>query len=239
MADLSRDVITLSSDSEDDEDLKRAIALSLQDQDIITEPAEASKNQKEETKEEERKDTAPPAPSGIMGFDRKQMEQERLARLATKRRREASGNDDQDNDHAEAPPSKKRARVSSLAASSRPPISSSSSTASAASSSTTSSTIPFPKGVVKRTWAYGYPRTNEDIKIEEVLQRDKLELAILSSFQWDEEWLLTKVNVAKTKLLLLAYAPDEAQVGQSPPPWPPLYPSHALCKAPVIWRRMY
>ncbi|KAK1722326.1 ubiquitin interaction domain-containing protein [Colletotrichum acutatum] len=71
--------------------------------------------------------------------------------------------------------------------------------------------LPFPKGAFKRTWAYGCPRNGEDIKIEEVLQRDKLQLAVLSSFQWDEEWLLSKVNARNTKMLLVAYANNDAE----------------------------
>ena len=59
----------------------------------------------------------------------------------------------------------------------------------------------------------GLPRTGDDITIEEVLQKDKLELAVLSSYQWDEEWLLSKLTL-KTKIILVAYAVDEAQQEQ-------------------------
>ncbi|KAF4120288.1 Tyrosyl-DNA phosphodiesterase [Geosmithia morbida] len=69
----------------------------------------------------------------------------------------------------------------------------------------------FRDGAVKKTWAYGYPRTEDDIKIEEVLQRDQLELAVLSSFQWDDEWLMSKVDMLRTRLLLVAYAADQDQ----------------------------
>ncbi|KAK1968108.1 ubiquitin interaction domain-containing protein [Colletotrichum sublineola] len=71
--------------------------------------------------------------------------------------------------------------------------------------------LPFPKGAFKRTWALGYPRIGEDIKIEEVLQKDKLQLAVLSSFQWNEEWLLSKVDIRQTKMLLVAYANNEVE----------------------------
>lgn len=79
--------------------------------------------------------------------------------------------------------------------------------------------LPFPRGVVKRTWCLGQPRTGDDIKIEEVLQKDKLELAVLSSFQWDEEWLMEKVDIDKTKMVLIAFAKDDKQVGLSSPRW--------------------
>jgi hypothetical protein len=56
--------------------------------------------------------------------------------------------------------------------------------------------IHFPDGVVKKTWAFGCPRQN-DIKIEEILQKDDLELAVLSAFQWNEEWIFRKLNMTR------------------------------------------
>jgi hypothetical protein len=73
--------------------------------------------------------------------------------------------------------------------------------------------IQFPDGIVKKTWAYGYPR-QDDIKIEEVFQKDDLELAILSSFQWDDEWVLSKLNLRKTKVICVVQADREEQVGK-------------------------
>ncbi|KAK4179794.1 tyrosyl-DNA phosphodiesterase-domain-containing protein [Triangularia setosa] len=79
-------------------------------------------------------------------------------------------------------------------------------------SNTQSSTLPFPRGVVKKTWIYpSYPRVGDDIKIEEVLQKDFLELAVISSFQWDEDWMLSKIDISRTKLYLVAFANSEAQ----------------------------
>lgn len=65
--------------------------------------------------------------------------------------------------------------------------------------------VQYPHGVVKQTWAFGFPRSG-DIKIEEVLQKNDLDLAVLSSFQWDQEWILSKLNMARTKLILIAQA---------------------------------
>ncbi len=65
---------------------------------------------------------------------------------------------------------------------------------------------------MKKTWVYGQARLGDDIKIEEVLQKTQLELAVLSSFQWDEDWLMSKVDITRTKLILVAFAADEAQV---------------------------
>ncbi|KAF4582907.1 ubiquitin interaction domain-containing protein [Ophiocordyceps camponoti-floridani] len=128
---------------------------------------------------------APPQSGTLPALDRKKMEEERLARLAKKRPRA------QDDAVGLLPPSKKPT--------------------STPDSKSGDAILPYTHGVVRRTWARGYPRTADDIKIEEVLQRDQLLLALLSSYQWDEEWLLSKVDVATTKLLLVAYAADDRQ----------------------------
>jgi hypothetical protein len=177
------DLTQSGSDMDDDEALRYAIALSLKDQESHDEPAESKASSSSSSLP---KSSSDGATTGLLALDRKKMEAERLHRLA-KRRRDVSSDDDV----VEVPPPKRKA-PSGLP---NPP-----------------SLPPFANGVVKRTWARGYPRTAEDIKIEEVLQKDKLLLAVLSSFQWDEEWILSKVNLGKTKLLLLAFAADEAQV---------------------------
>ncbi|KYK55824.1 ubiquitin interaction domain-containing protein [Drechmeria coniospora] len=135
------------------------------------------------------------APFSLLSLDRKKMEEERLAR---KRNRSAVSDDDVVEIEA---PSKQRQRLvpsppESISATRKPDA---------------ASAIPYPNGVMKRTWAYGYPRTSDDIKIEEVLQKDKLLLALLSSFQWDEEWIMSKLDMSKTKLLLAAFAADDRQ----------------------------
>lgn len=71
--------------------------------------------------------------------------------------------------------------------------------------------IHFPDGIVKKTWARGYPRSN-DIKIEEVLQKDDLQLAVLSAFQWDDEWILSKLDMTKTKIMCVVQAENDTQV---------------------------
>ncbi|TAQ85645.1 hypothetical protein B7494_g6030 [Chlorociboria aeruginascens] len=52
--------------------------------------------------------------------------------------------------------------------------------------------VQFPDGIVKKTWAHGYPR-QDDIKIEEVLQKNDLELAVLSAYQVDADWVTSKL----------------------------------------------
>ncbi|KAI5859333.1 phospholipase D/nuclease [Durotheca rogersii] len=123
-----------------------------------------------------------------LGLDRKKMEEERLARL---RKRKASESDAGDQDRRQRPKLDTEARIDSTAESNP-------------------RRLPFPKGVVKKTWAAGFPR-EDDIKIEEVLQKDELELAVLSSFQWDEEWMLSKIDITKTRIVCIAFASSEAQ----------------------------
>lgn len=75
--------------------------------------------------------------------------------------------------------------------------------------------LQYPHGTIKKTWAFGYVRV-DDIKIEEVLQKHTLTTAVLSAYQWDVEWLLRKLNLTKTKLVMVMQAKDEATVGRNP-----------------------
>ncbi|KAF7558631.1 hypothetical protein G7046_g5516 [Stylonectria norvegica] len=194
MAEPHENVLEIGSDMDDDEALRYAIALSLQDQvpeqdkRPLASPKPSSSARQEQEAATNTKNTA----FGSMMLDRKEMEQARLQRLG-KRPRAAS-----DDDVMEVPPPKRKApQQVSVPVSSTP--------------ASSASPPPFPNGVVKRTWALGYPRTSEDIKIEEVFQKDKLQLAVLSSFQWDDEWMMSKLDMRRTKLILLAFAANEAQ----------------------------
>lgn len=73
--------------------------------------------------------------------------------------------------------------------------------------------IQYPEGVVKKTWAYGYPR-DDDIKIEEVLQKQDLELAVLSAFQWNVDWIMSKLDLPRSKVICVVQAKDEVDVGK-------------------------
>ncbi|KAL7805377.1 phospholipase D/nuclease [Trichoderma aethiopicum] len=147
-------------------------------------------------------------------LDRRAMEQERLERLA-KQKPVKNEDNDTDDDVVEIPPPKRQATTSTSAAKDKgsKPTRSMPAPASASLAAPNSS-LPYPNGTVKRTWARGLARTGDDITIEEVFQKDQLELALLSSFQWDEEWMLSKLDISRTKLLLLAFAKDEAQKNQ-------------------------
>lgn len=70
--------------------------------------------------------------------------------------------------------------------------------------------IQYLDGIVKKTWAFGYDRRGDDIKIEEVLQKNDLQLAVLSSYQIDADWITSKLD-SKTKVVWVVQAKDEAQ----------------------------
>ncbi|KAK3953620.1 tyrosyl-DNA phosphodiesterase-domain-containing protein [Pseudoneurospora amorphoporcata] len=71
--------------------------------------------------------------------------------------------------------------------------------------------LPFPKGALKKTWVRGQARKGDDITIEEVFQKDKLQLAVLSTFILDEAWLFDKLDLTKTKLILCRGAPKHGE----------------------------
>jgi hypothetical protein len=128
---------------------------------------------------------------GSIQLNRRRMEEERIARLGRKRK--------VDEDGGSLPLSQKPklSRQPSL-----PP-------------SPSTYSLPFARGAVKRTWASGYERRGDDIKIEEVLQKDQLELAVLASFQWDDEWLMRKIDLRQTKVMFVAYAQNEEHQDQN------------------------
>ncbi|KAF9774697.1 hypothetical protein IL306_007266 [Fusarium sp. DS 682] len=194
MAGSREDPLELGSDMDDDEALRYAIALSLQGQEVHEE--QSPQIPSASTSTSHRNGTGSGGASlGLLSLDRKKMEEERLQRLAKRRR-----SPEDEGDVVEVPSAKRMA-----------PSEPSRVATATATAPLLPSLVPYPKGAIKRTWAKGYPRTPDDIKIEEVFQKDKLELALLSSYQWDDEWLMSKLDLRKTKLLLLAFADSEAQ----------------------------
>lgn len=170
--------------SSEDEDLRLAIALSMRDKDKH-EVINLDSDEDEAVSEASRIGSQQPASTsnvGFLGIDRKKMEQERLAR-----KREAS---------VSPPPARKIQKTDGTLVShtqAAQPIVNTKPRPSAIANMSKGK-LMFPRGVVKKTWAFGHPRTADDIKIEEVLQSNDLSLAVLSSFQWDVAWLLAKVN---------------------------------------------
>ena len=200
------------SSSSDDEDLKRAIALSLQDSskgDTARETISLDSDSETEariTTLADRTETKKECPTtavvtGLLGLDRKQMELERLAR-----KRKAPS--------ISPPPFRKAAAREYSAAPLLTRDASSPAqhvaTVPEATSSSSGKGPVFLEGTVKKTWAFGHERHGNDIKVEEVLQRGDLGLAVLSSFQWDIDWLLAKINTRSTNVTLVMQAKDQA-----------------------------
>jgi hypothetical protein len=70
--------------------------------------------------------------------------------------------------------------------------------------------VQYPRGVVKKTWAFGHERTGNDIKLEEVLESKTLKTAVLSAFQWDMDWLFAKLNINQTKCIFVMQAKEKS-----------------------------
>lgn len=74
--------------------------------------------------------------------------------------------------------------------------------------------LAYPHGVVKKTWAFGQTRNN-DIKLEEVLEPNSVRIAALSAFQWNPEWVLSKLktpaNGGTTKCIFVMQAKSDEE----------------------------
>lgn len=195
----NKEAIDLTSDNEDeDEDVRRAIALSLQEN-VQTKAAardtvEASPLSSIPSKTIKGEAALPDTPiitsqgaANIFGFDRKAMEAERLARIGKRKR-----------DPSPERPSKQIATTPSIQPT-KP--------ASINPSTAKSTVLQYPKGAIKRTFATKYPRTN-DITIDEVLQADIVDIAVISSFMWDSEWLWKKLNPVRVKQIWIMNVKD-------------------------------
>ncbi|CEL01669.1 hypothetical protein ASPCAL01249 [Aspergillus calidoustus] len=190
-SETSREVSALDDAEDEDEDLERAIALSLQAAGCQDDPLVETATVPPVKEQTRVKDEVLPKNNAesFLGLDRKKMEEERLARLA-KRKAEDGPSPDQRN--------VKHPRIEAPVQHTQ------------ASGPSSAPAIQFPEGTVKKTFAFGYRRTPEDIKIEEVLQKSNLELAVLSSFMWDMEWLFSKVDLRNTRFIMVMQAKDDA-----------------------------
>ncbi|KAJ6076787.1 hypothetical protein N7499_008768 [Penicillium canescens] len=222
----------VSSEAEDDhgdEELQRALAMSLEIDNT---------DGKDKVPEDKKPDMtsiatqASSVPVGLSGLDRKQMEQERLARLA-KRKAVDDAASPEIQPHRKitkvAPPSTESPLVRQPVISQQHLVSSPIPRADAVPKQrtyvcpqtaanapgldiqpTARPMIQWPLGAVKKTALDGFPRQGNDITIEEVIQRSELELAIFSSFLWDMEWLFTKLDIQKTRFMLVMQANDQS-----------------------------
>lgn len=198
-----------SSGDDDDDDLKRAIAMSLEEAVASTKPAaDLPENVSKSPDAESQPTKSPAGPSmtafGSMLLDRKKMEEERQARLAKRKRPGGS--------LTEEAPNTQRPRLTHEATAQGSTGQGPRFRPSTVNKPRSTYPLPFAKGAVKRTWTYGCERKGDDIKAEEVFQKDQLKLAVLASYQWDDDWLLSKIDISRTRLICIAYASDEAHV---------------------------
>jgi hypothetical protein len=136
--------------------------------------------------------------AGIPGLDRRAMEAERLARMEAKQPK----NTEQPSVTMQAK-SNKRQRSISPPPTLRP-------VKKIKEQENTSTLLQYPRGVVKKTWAFGHTRSTNDIKIEEVLEKTTLRTALLSAFQWDTNWIMAKLNLQQTRVIMVMQADNEA-----------------------------
>lgn len=190
----NKSVIDLTSDNEgedDDEDLKRAIALSLQETvKLTTSPKPSAAHEPpqpmitpamaELTPQAAKPSTASAhSTSNAFVLDRKAMEAERLKRLEERKRKRTPSPDR---------PVKHAPKAQAPAVSKDP----------ASSQGQSDAVLQYPRGAIKRTFATKFPRS-DDITIDELLQASIVNIAVISSFQWDAEWLSRKLSHTKVK----------------------------------------
>ncbi|TKA29172.1 hypothetical protein B0A50_03682 [Salinomyces thailandicus] len=227
--------------SNEDEDLKQAIALSLTSnataEAVTAVPIAGNPS-----------DIPSKATLGLAGFDRRAMEQERLARQAARGiKRESSI----------SPPATRRSRKSPKIEETgvdlpsgarlnylstlvddqqedRKPAAANNATNRHRSTPkiaapvndtkrgpmTTATSVPqgglvYPDGMVKKTWAFGHDRSSNEVKLEEVLEPRTLRTAVLSAFQWDLDWVLKKLKTPRdggsTKCIFIMQAKEPGE----------------------------
>ncbi|KAI9711812.1 MAG: hypothetical protein M1820_001957 [Bogoriella megaspora] len=208
------------ADSDEDEDLKQAIKLSLEQEQHNTERQDNHEIQTSSRADPDAAKNSINLPesitlsgvpfanqagqsstTGLLGLDRKTMEQERLARLRSRKNQQSISPPPLRRDGEPASNKRKLDQTDLLVPQSR--------IVSNETQFTASDELQYPNGIVRRTWAFGHERQN-DIKIEEVLQKSSLKVAVLSAFQWDIDWVLSKCDINKTKFVFVMQAKDEA-----------------------------
>ena len=181
-------------DEDDDEDFKRAIALSLQTDPSPPMPDNQMSVSIKQPEMVSRPDSISQPPAGIPGLDRRKMEEERLSRLPKKR--QATLDVDTTAKQAIEPGGKRLKTVHQPEISIAPPA------------SQQKPGLQYPQGIIRKTWSPVHPRGG-DIKIEEVLNADKVKLAVICSYMWDLEWLFTKFPARTSKFLFVMDARTE------------------------------
>ena len=228
MIDLTQSPAQSRSEDEDEVNLKKAIALSLQltkDEahatnmpHVLDSPSSDLPSTKEpQLKPEQRTFSSPekvavvkaePVMVGVLGLDRKQMEAERLARLKRKRTEDIS-----------PPPVTRRVRspAPKIGLLQHVPIVADSTYVSPVVSSTMPP-LKYSKPTLLKTWSASHSRSSRpplDIKLAELLSPATLQSAVLSSYIWDYDWLFLQfgAHLKRVKLLLVMHAKFQNQKG--------------------------
>ncbi|KAI5849547.1 putative tyrosyl-DNA phosphodiesterase [Morchella snyderi] len=147
-----------------------------------------------------------------MGMDRTQMERERLDRLGRGYLVSATGGQQKSlrerENQEECNPSSSTINGSAAAAAVES-LKGTKTTGSAVKSGgpkrtrPTPMNLPFPGGVVKKTWVLGQPRNGDDIKFEEIFDPNTIYGAVLSAYQWDFEWVFSKIPPKKLQRFVM------------------------------------
>ncbi|KAF3223967.1 hypothetical protein TWF192_006208 [Orbilia oligospora] len=205
-------IIILDDSDEDDKILVKKAIKKEEEQEQRERSKGKSKSIKKENIKEER-----PKPSGLLGLDRGQMERERLARLKRKT---------PDDSYVPQAKHAKSLATQDLAIKKEEPTESSSAGPSKSTrgpfmtlrdlQERVTNYVPratqYHDGTVKKTYIQGVARTHDDITIEEVLQKDTLQTAVLSAYQWDFLWILGKIKTGECDLVLVLHAKEDEVV---------------------------
>ena len=81
---------------------------------------------------------------------------------------------------------------------------------------TNTTPLAYPSGAVRRTAVQGYPITNRHITIEQILQKDSLELAVMASYIFTGSWILDKINRRQTQVMLVLQSDRMPQYHNTP-----------------------
>ncbi|KAF3935532.1 hypothetical protein ABW19_dt0201730 [Dactylella cylindrospora] len=170
--------------------------------------------QKQETKKEEVKQEEKKPIFTMLGLNRAQMERERVARLKRKEIDDGQASVPQAKyvKSIETPSfvsaSKEQPASSTVGPSKKSPFMTLRDLQERVANYVPRSTQYFD-GVVKKTYIQGRERTPDDIKLEEVLQKDTLQSAVLSAYVWEFLWVLQKLKVGESDLVLVLHAPED------------------------------
>lgn len=139
---------------------------------------------------------------GIFGLNRKTMEQERLARVAARKR-----------ERPISPPPRKRPKIEGSEAPNTSPDgtdASASTRPNITKPKLSSPELRFPYGVIRKTWAAYHPPDERTIRIEDIIDKENVRTAVLSTFIMNPDWILPgKFDLKRTKFYMILHAQND------------------------------